>query len=235
MKIYALSVIVIMSIALSSCQKNSIKNENPTEKSDVIQSEIDSQLNSEPSLIQPASVVIPFTEKKQSQFFKNAPVFTTVEEKEHQIPIYYLETIKKNYGTRDQFALTLGNRLNELTEESGYENCAAICVSKRNSNQWSAILTTTKSHSVCVVIDVCEEGYKLSNSDIHSHINTSVYKPNEIDKVFLEKDYGENDLVVTMPNGFSKHDYIRTGYMVNKQGLWFQSGKGQERTIKLFN
>lgn len=180
----------------------------------------------------PMAVVVtaPLAVKPPSLFVK-APVLTTWKEGSSSIPIYYLETHKKDAPSRDAFAMRMAVRLNTLTAQSGFENCAAICVAHHNPHAWSAVVTTVKSQSLCLVVDVCPEGYKLSNADIHSHIHQSLYKPNAIDRKFLSHDYRKKDLILTIPDEFSEEDYMRTGYMVSERTLWFQSGKNQVRKI----
>lgn len=169
-----------------------------------------------------------------SPLFARAPVLTTWEENGQRVPIYFLETHIDTLPTRDAFAKKLGTRLWELTAQSGYENCAAICVANHNPHSWAAVVTTTKSQATCLVVDVCPEGYKLSNADIHSHIHASLYKPNRIDRHFLGKQYGPKDLVLTVPNEFSDEDYMRTGYMVSNDAVWFQAGRRQVRKVWTF-
>lgn len=166
-----------------------------------------------------------------SALFDKAPVLTTWNENEKSIPIYYLETHKFAAPTRDAFAIGLASRLKELTAQSGFENCAAICVAHHNPRSWAAVVTTVKSQSMCLVVDVCPEGYKLSNADIHSHIHQSLYKPNAVDRLLLAPEFKNRELVVTVPDEFSEEDYMRTGYMVSERFVWFQSGKSQVRKI----
>lgn len=163
--------------------------------------------------------------------FVKAPVLTIWKDGNSRIPIYYLETHKKNAPSRDAFAMQMAGRLKVLTAQSGYENCAAICVAHHNPRAWSAVVTTVKSQSMCLVVDVCPEGYKLSNADIHSHIHQSLYKPNAVDRKFLAREYQGKDLILTIPDEFSEEDYMRTGYMVSERTLWFQSGKNQVRKV----
>lgn len=180
----------------------------------------------------PMAVVVPAPPSVQPPaLFVKAPVLTTWKDGSNRIPIYYLETHKKNAPSRDAFAMQMAVRLKGLTAQSGYENCAAICVAHHNPRSWSAVVTTVKSQSMCLVVDVCPEGYKLSNADIHSHIHQSLYKPNTVDRKFLASEYQGKDLILTIPDEFSEEDYMRTGYMVSERTLWFQSGKNQVRKV----
>lgn len=180
----------------------------------------------------PIAVVVPAPAVVEpSSLFVNAPILTTWKDGGHRIPIYYLETHKKTATNRDAFAMHMAVRLKDLTAQSGFENCGAICVAHHNPRAWAAVVTTVKSQSMCLVVDVCPDGYKLSNADIHSHIHQSLYKPNAIDRKFLAQDYRDKDVILTIPDEFSEEDYMRTGYMVSERTLWFQSGKTQVRKI----
>ena len=180
----------------------------------------------------PMAVVVPAPHSiTPPPLFTNAPILTTWKDGVVRVPIYYLETHKTNAPTRDAFAIQLAPRLKALTAQSGFENCAAICVAHHNPRSWSAVITTVKSQSMCLVVDVCPDGYKLSNADIHSHIHQSLYKPNAVDRTFLAREYHGKELVLTIPDEFSEEDYMRTGYMVSEHNLWFQSGKNQVRKV----
>lgn len=184
----------------------------------------------------PIAVVVPApVVKHPPALFNQAPIITRWDSNGKNIPIYYLETHIKTSPSRDEFARSIGTRLKELTEQSGFENCSALCVANNNPNNWASVITTIKAQSTCLVIDVCPEGYKLANADIHSHIHTSLYKPNDIDKKMLKDHFTENDLVLTEPDSFSEEDFKRTGYMVSEKSLWFQTGKGNVRKIAEFD
>jgi len=189
-------------------------------------------VSAQTSLHAPMAVVVPAPPAiDPPALFVKAPVLTTWKDGSTRIPIYYLETHKKNAPSRDAFAMQMAVRLKVLTAQSGYENCAAICVAHHNPRAWSAVVTTVKSQSMCLVVDVCPEGYKLSNADIHSHIHQSLYKPNAVDRKFLAREYQSKDLILTIPDEFSEEDYMRTGYMVSEHSLWFQAGKNQVRKV----
>lgn len=184
----------------------------------------------------PMAVIVPAPKTvAPSPLFSNAPILTTWKEGSSDVPIYFLETHKKFAPSRDAFAVQMATRLKDLTAQSGFENCAAICVAHHNPRSWAAVVTTVKSQSMCLVVDVCPDGYKLSNADIHSHIHQSLYKPNAVDRTFLAREYHGKELVLTIPDEFSEEDYMRTGYMVSEHNVWFQSGKNQVRKVMSFD
>lgn len=151
--------------------------------------------------------------------------------KDHEVVIYKIADVKSEASTEEAFAVEVGYLLNELTKINGVENCAEFFRAK-NGSGFAARIITIGSQAACPTLGrPFGEGYEATGGDIHSHIHTTRYRPNEIDRLFLNGSYGPRDNVSTNPPEFSPGDYQRPGYMVNPHDIKFQEGRGHVRRV----
>lgn len=154
---------------------------------------------------------------------------------EHEVVIYKIADVKSSASSEEAFAIELGFLLNELTRVNGVENCAEFFRAKDGSG-FAARIITMGSQAACPTLGrPFGEGYEATGGDIHSHIHTNRYRPNEVDRLFLNGTYGPRDTVSTHPPEFSPGDYKRPGYMVNAQDIKFQQGERQVRRVVKIN
>lgn len=150
---------------------------------------------------------------------------------EHEVVIYKVADVKSSASTEEEFAVELGYVLNELTKINGVENCAEFFRAK-NGTGFAARIITIGSQAACPTLGLpFGEGYEATGGDIHSHIHTTRYRPNAVDRLFLNGSYGPRDTVSTHPPEFSPGDFQRPGYMVNMHDIKFQQGKGHVRKV----
>ena len=147
--------------------------------------------------------------------------------------IYKIDEVTAAAKNIDDFAENVAHYLQRFTAENGFEACALIAKSP-GENLWGATLITIGSNTACPKTSAAPKGMRSTGIDIHSHVPTTKFNPNAIDKLFLARKYGRYEMVSTLPELFSPSDFeAGEGYMVSSATLWYQNGIGTTRVIKI--
>lgn len=125
------------------------------------------------------------------------------------------------------FILRVAIALRDWTAENGVEGCGYVTT---NGHDYVVALTTDRSQLTCNV-SVAADGYEPTGDTIHSHVT-----PGPDGRIILtdrtREVIGQPAVAARQVAGFSDIDYdYSRGWLVERDRLLYQSGRGTERVV----
>lgn len=159
-----------------------------------------------------------------------------------KLPREMLGTYTSNPGeTLNAFLLRVGTALHTYSEQANYEACGVIAVATddKASAQFAVITHSNHAHIGCATdAHDIPAGMVSSGTTIHSHIMRHKATLNATDWLMrglpMPTD-GPHEIVIAHPEQFSSNDFDEPGYLATDSGVFFQDGKGTERSIGSFS